>query len=282
LKVITYSNVSLLRGRCRDWLLRDEAINNGIIGAIDLQAEDSSVYAPPFWYASIEDEGEILGVALHSKPDGLMTTKMPAACFDDVFRSVDEVVGPPHRILAPVDVASSLSKRWATSRYLQSQLQMTWNVYTLESPTTSHKQVDGDLRAANDGDQDVARRWGTAYGDEKPAPVDVAEFMLRKLRRKEMYIWDNGGPTTLITLSGFTTNGVRISSVYTPAEHRGHGYASIAVAKMCDVVFEKGYSFVTLAAIAGDPAERIYQRLGFKQIGSRACYILMPLLRDMG
>jgi predicted GNAT family acetyltransferase len=96
-----------------------------------------------------------------------------------------------------------------------------------------------------------------------------------------MYVWDNNGPTTLITLSGFTENGVRISAVYTPVEHRGHGYASIAVAKMCDELFAKGYSFVTLVAIDGDPAEKIYRRLGFKKIGSRACYILMPLLHDM-
>lgn len=281
MEVVTYSTVDQFRGRCRDWLLRKETINNSIIGAIDLQLEDNSVYAPPFWYATVEKDGKILGVAMHSKPDGLTTTKLPADCYEDIFHSADQAVGPPHRILAPVDVACWLSARWEKVRNMQRELQMTWNVYALGSPVTSKKTPPGHLRLANSSDRDIASTWGAAYGAEKPAPVDVAEFMLRKLRREEMYVWDNNGPTTLLTLSGFTENGVRISSVYTPAAHRGRGYASIAVANLCDVIFAKGYSFVTLVAIDGDPAERIYQRLGFEQIGSRACYVLTPLLHDM-
>jgi len=261
--------------------MRDEALHNGLIGAIDLLVKGSSVYSPPYWFGTVEDTGEIVAVAMHTKPDGLITTAMPGSILDDVFQSVDEVVGPPHRIMAPEAEANWLSNTWATHDELRRTLQMVWNVYCLKACDMPAVDVPGQLRVSTDIDSGTAEQWGTEYGIEKPAPVDVAQFMLRKLRRKELYFWEDDGKKTMLTLSSFTENGVRISSVYTPKDHRGHRYASATVAATCRMLFDQGMKFITLVAIDGDPAERIYQRLGFERIGSRSCYNLEPLLHDL-
>ena len=277
MELVKHKDISDFRRRCRDWLMRDEALHNGLIGSLDLLVEGSSVYSPPYWFGTVEDDGEILGVGMHTKPDGLITTNLPGAVLQDVFKSVDEVVGPPHRIMAPDFVANWLANMWAQNDELRRKLQCVWNVYNLEACDMTKIDVPGKLRMSTDSDQETARRWGEEYGIVKPAPVDVAQFMLRKMRRKELYFWENDGPTTMLTLSSFTANGVRISSVFTPKESRGHRYASAMVSGICGMLFEKGMKFVTLVAVDGDPAERIYQRLGFKKIGSRSCYNLEPL-----
>ena len=281
LELITHCTAKLLSDRCREWLLEDEVLNNGIIGSLDLLVEESSVYSPPYWFATVEELGKVVGVAMHTKPDGMVMTALPKEILQEVFNSVDQVVGPPHRIYGPMAAAEWLSGKWVASRKLRRELQMVWNVYVLDASHPPERDAAGFLRVSTDDDAEFAERWGRAYGDEKPAPVDVSQFMLRKLRRKELFFWDNEGPTTLLTLSGFTEKGVRISAVYTPVEHRGKGYGSAAVASMCRQLFGEGKTYVTLTAIKGDPVERMYQRLGFDKIGARACYILVPLLHEM-
>lgn len=281
MKLVEFKDVAEFRRRVRDWLMLDEALHNGLIGALDLLVEGSSVYSPPYWFGAVEEEGEILGIGVHTKPDGLVMTAMPGSILKDVFHAVDRVVGPPHRIMAPEPASNWLSNTWARHDELRRRLQMVWNVYKLEASDLPMVDVPGELRHSTESDNETAQSWGTEYGIEKPAPVDVAQFMLRKLRRNELYFWDNDGPKTMLTLSGFTENGVRISSVYTPNEHRGNRYASATVATTCRMLFDKGMKFVTLVAVDGDPAERIYQRLGFEKIGSRSCYNLDPLLHDL-
>ena len=261
--------------------MTEEALNNGLIGTIDLLVAKSKVYSPPYWLATIEDDGDVVAVAVHTKPDGLVVTDLPVEVAHSLVREIDDAIGPPHRIMAPKHLGEILASSWVKARDVTTDLQMVWNAYVLRGPTARTKKVEGSLRLASEKDKDLARTWGKLYGKEKPAPVDVSEFMLRKLRRQELYVWDNQGVTTLLTLSGFTDTGVRISAVYTPHEHRGKGYASAAVAAAAAMLFENGRSFVTLVAIEDDPAERIYQKLGFERIGSRACYSVSPLLHEL-
>lgn len=281
MKVVPFKDAAALMERCKKWLFENEALNNGLIGTLDLLIAGSSVYTKPFWLGAVENDGNIVGVAVHAKPDGLVTTRIPIAALDDLLQAIDEAIGAPHRILAPKAVAGVLAVKWAERSKLRQELQVVWNVYMLRSLAPPARPVAGSLRLGDDNDRDIVRDWGRIYGEEVPAPVDVTEFMLRKLRRKELFLWEDNGPTTLVTLSGFTDHGVRVSSVFTPVEFRGRGYASAAVAAVCSRQFEQEMSFVTLVAVDGDPAERIYQRLGFEKIGSRACYNIVPLMHEM-
>lgn len=267
--------------RAGERLFELESLNNGLLGAIELILAGSKVYPPPHWFGTIEDQGRILGVGIYSRPDGLLATDLPLEALEQVIHSMEHAVGAPHRILAPVKVSQGLAEQWTKVAAVRSALDQIWNVYELHTLIQPERSATGNLRLGQDSESDIIKQWGRLYGEEKPAPVDVAEFMLRKLSRGELYVWDDDGPTTLITLSGFTDNGVRISSVYTPVEFRGKGYASSAVAALSADLLEQGRKFLTLVAVEDDPAERIYQRLGFERIGQRACYNLIPLLHDL-
>ena len=93
-------------------------------------------------------------------------------------------------------------------------------------------------------------------------------------------MWDDCGPTTVLTVSGSTDNGIRISSVFTPSHLRGRGYASSAVARLSNDLLDQGKRFVVLITRNEDYSERIYHRLGFKKIGKRVCFNLNPLLPE--
>jgi predicted GNAT family acetyltransferase len=66
---------------------------------------------------------------------------------------------------------------------------------------------------------------------------------------------------------GRTAHGIRLSSGYTPPNHRRHGYASALVASLTQELLEKGREFVFLYADRANPtANAIYQRIGYRQI----------------
>ncbi|MDH3747420.1 MAG: GNAT family N-acetyltransferase [Gammaproteobacteria bacterium] len=117
------------------------------------------------------------------------------------------------------------------------------------------------------------RSWGAEYGKEKLSFLDVAEFMGKKLKRGDLYLWEDGDPITMMTISGRSDNGARISSVFTPPRHRGLGYASSAIATMSQSLLECGHGFVILTWRIGDPAGRIYERLGFRRVGIQKSYV---------
>lgn len=276
-EVIVHTDAVAFQGRCRDWLIEKEAQNNSLISIVDLIAGDSRVFSAPFWLATVEENGEVTGCGVHAKPDGLVLSDMPERAYDLVFQSVNHVIGPPHRIVAPDRaMARYFASRWADADNLQLSRAEHWNSYWLKSLVRPKGMTAGRLRLGRDDDLDLVTVWGTAYGEEKPAPVDVAGFMKHKLEIGELYLWEDEVPTTIVTLSGRTNHGIRISSVFTPKELRGRGYASIAVATVCEEQFNSGSSFVTLLTQEGDPAERVYERLGFEKIGERFYYMLEP------
>jgi predicted GNAT family acetyltransferase len=66
-------------------------------------------------------------------------------------------------------------------------------------------------------------------------------------------------------VSGRTPNGARISAVYTPAEHRKRGYASVAVATVSDALVKRGVRFCLLFADARSRATcSVYERIGYR------------------
>ena len=72
---------------------------------------------------------------------------------------------------------------------------------------------------------------------------------------------------SFVTMSGNTPNGVQISSVYTPPEFRGNGYASNAVAAASRGALAAGAAFCVLFADP-EPAQpaRIYRSIGYRPI----------------
>ena len=62
--------------------------------------------------------------------------------------------------------------------------------------------------------------------------------------------------------------GVRVSMVYTPAEMRGHGYASACVAAVRERALASGRSFCRLYTDLTNPTSNaISQRIGNRLIG---------------
>ena len=82
-----------------------------------------------------------------------------------------------------------------------------------------------------------------------------------------VYVWEDRGDCRAMvshTPAGLAPG--RIRAVYAPPGSRGHGYASACVCYVCRVLRdEKGWPYCLLFAdVDSAPANRLYQRVGFK------------------
>ena len=92
---------------------------------------------------------------------------------------------------------------------------------------------------------------------------------------RTLLLWDDAGGVP-VSLAGVTrpAAGVsRIGPVYTPPEHRRHGYAAALTAAGAARGFASGATRVALYADAANAtSNRVYRRLGFRPIGDALLY----------
>ncbi|MBU2676732.1 MAG: hypothetical protein KJP16_06565 [Gammaproteobacteria bacterium] len=274
MNVTVYNDPTQFLEVCKPVLEQHAAVNNGVLSMIALIEGGSDIFELPAWQATIEDNGRIIGCACHSKPDGLQLTVIPDEAVPLLFAAIDRDIGMPHRILANENNSRRLAQLWKEERGATVTLSTEWHVYQLHKVVPPKRRANGELRKARNDELDLVANWGRHYGDEKPAPVDVSDFMVRKLRDGNLFVWDDEGARTILALSGHIDKCSRISAIYTPPEFRGRGYGSTATADLSQRQLDKGCEVVTLSAMIGDPSERIYIALGYEEISTRLCYLL--------
>lgn len=273
MKLVTFTDAERFLDRCEGWLLERSDIHNTMYSSLLLVARQSRVITGPYWFGAIENgDGDIVACGFHNLPDGLYMAEIPDSIVDAVVESIIDAVGVPHRIMAPRDTAALLVERSSERSGVWGRLHDRWLTYRLDEAVAGVEGVSGRLRKGRQEEDDLIAKWGRAYEEEEPGHINVPEFMLRKRFEGNLYIWDHNGPRSLLTLSGPAGKGIRISSVFTPHDFRRRGYASAAVATVSEAQLSSGREFIVLSVIDGHPAERIYQRLGFRLLGSRDCY----------
>ncbi len=271
LRVACHDNAKQLLERCEARLLASAGVNHNILQIADVLTASNEYHTPPYWFCSVETNHSVLGCALHAAPDGLVISDLPFSAIDPLYRAIVENHLIPNRIVGSPEFSRKLAEKLGCSSGLSVKLSGSWTVGRLDEVGIIQRQ-QGKLRQGSSKDQELVAEWGRRYGEERPAFLAVDQFMLKKLKHGDLFFWDLNGPRTMITISGRTAHGVRLSSVYTPTEFRARGYATSAVAGLSELLLARGHQFVVLDWRSGDPVARVYGRVGFREIGTRHSY----------
>jgi len=256
---------------CRDWLSLDEIINHGMLSLAEVLTSPSSIYKPPFIFAHVRCGKEICGCWIFAEPDGLTLSDLAAESQFSVFENVQKHIHLPSRIFGPRGPALRLAQLFGEIRGTSYRIDSVWRVHYLKDLSRRPISVRGSIRIAETKDRALVSDWGGKYDIERPANVDIQQFLLQKLVDKSLYLWVDvdGHPKSLATISGGNCSGPRISSVYTPLRFRSNGYATALVRNLSQNFLQAGRPYVTLNTLLGDPVERIYWRLGYRPVAEK-------------
>lgn len=261
-----YRGASQFLSATHDWLLEREAENNVVFSVAQLLATTDHPFREPVYLASITEGGKLIGCAVAASPDGIELTELPAGVAAELASSIAQIRPDLPWVGAVRRVALEFARAWVTKIGGDWHVRHDWMEFRLDE-VVAPRPAPGRLRLAEIEDWPLLRTWAPGYATDTNTPVDVSGFLERRLRRRELHVWDHDGPRSFVTMSGNTPNAVQISSVYTPREFRRNGYASNAVAAASRGALAAGAAFCVLFADP-EPAQpaRIYRSIGYRPI----------------
>jgi GNAT superfamily N-acetyltransferase len=144
---------------------------------------------------------------------------------------------------------------------------------TLIPPTV----VPGSGRRADEGDRPLLLDWYRAFAEEAEArSMDLERSVDRMLASGGAWIWIDAEPMSLAVRRAPVEGSARIGPVYTPPEHRGHGYGSAVTAVATQDVLADGAIPVLFTDLANPTSNAIYQRLGYRPVGDYVSVAVGP------
>jgi predicted GNAT family acetyltransferase len=230
------------------------------------------IHAPDvalFAYA-MDDAGAPRGAAMRVAPWPLLTSPLDRRDAAELTRlwlpedpELPGVVGVPRS-------ARSVAEAWAAATGGVTSVAMRQAMHQLRTVTGPSRPARGELRGATEGDRNSLIEWMSAFAEEAGVPgSDDAERMVDgRLRHGGLFLWDDGGPVSMIGVQPQVAGVVRIGPVYTPPERRRHGYAGAAVAEASRRALEGGAdSCMLFTDLANPTSNKIYSEVGYRRSG---------------
>ena len=249
-----------------------EAENSLMLGLCLRMAKSSKEIEPAPYFATVKQNEDLLVAAIMTPPQKLIVYgdtdarveafKVLAADLLAKGMSVPGVIGRS-------TVASVFARAWEEVADESATQGLRHRIYKL-TEVNKQETPSGSFKAATRDDLALLVQWTRAFYHEAvpndPLP-DVQEATMRRIDRKDIFIWENGGPVSMAAKTRPTTNGVSVNLVYTPLGYRERGYATACVANLSQHLLDSGFSFSTLFASLSNPISNyIYEKIGYRPI----------------
>lgn len=210
---------------------------------------------------------EVIGAAMQTPPHNLFLPRLRAG----VPEALAEALAASGRRLpgATGEIATleAFCDTWRRATGQESVRRYATRFYvlgTLEIPPG----VPGRPRAATDDDLSLVASWYEAFHAESQpdSPFDDPLEMARaRIAYGRSRLWElDGEPVALAGVSAPAAGVARVGPVYTPPEHRRHGYGAAVTAAVSRLALDAGAQHVALYTDQANPTSNaIYQAIGY-------------------
>lgn len=281
-----FADIDEFAARAEPYLLGHEATHCLMLGLLSTLPRGPMPADEIPYMALVEDAGAVVLVAMRTPPfNAILSLIAPEHAAEppealrliatDLWSRYSESLSG---VLAPVPISRLFAERWGEQTGMAGHLAVQERIYELETviPVSG---VPGGYRRPTEADRDLLTRWLDAFAAEALGPrehLDAADWVDHyfKTPSRGGYLWEDGGvPVSFTAYGSPTAHGIRIGPVYTPPEHRGHGYASTCVATLSQHLLESGRTFCYLFTDLANPTSNyIYQKIGYNPVNDVDVY----------
>jgi predicted GNAT family acetyltransferase len=261
-------------------LLQIEANNSVIIGIARRLIDDPGSVDATFHI--IEDDDVIAGVVVSRNATALVTDIAGA---DAISPVADLLAGHPGLVFIQANNphAETIARAVSSATGGGVELMMSMGTFSLRR-VEAVGSSPGVAREAGHGDRDHLIDWVTRFTQEaipdqyagRELSAELVDKRLDPSTSSGIMLWEhNGSVVAMSGHAGDTGSSIRVNLVYTPPEHRGHGYATALCAAQARMLLERGYQQLHLFTDLSNPTSNaIYRRIGYRQVGSCERYRL--------
>lgn len=217
------------------------------------------------WY---EDGDEVRGAVALTPPHELLLGVVPDDTLADLVAGLRNIRPVLPGVTGEVGLVDRFVAAWAPPHH---ELVFRLRLYRLGTLRPPNPPPPGGPRVATAADLDLAARWLRAFEEDTGVTrTDVEAGARERVAAGRFWLWqDESGEPVAFAARTATAGGVaRIAPVYTPPEHRGHGYGSAITAACTADALARDAEHVVLFTDVDDPTPNaIYQRIGFEPLG---------------
>jgi predicted GNAT family acetyltransferase len=227
----------------------------------------------PMLFGWLEDGDEVRGAVFRTPPFELLLAVVPEDATAELVAALLAAGADVPGVNGDVASVDRFAAAWTAATGERATPTLALDLYELGALQPPEPAPAGGARAAGEADLDIAVRWYTAFQEETPSPAtDVVPLVRERMDDRRLWLWEDAAGTA-VSLAGRTAAvaGVaRIAPVYTPPEHRRHGYATAVTAACAADALARDAERVVLYTDLADPsANAMYRRIGFRPIGGR-------------
>jgi len=242
----------------------------------------------PCWWLTVHEGGRVVGVAMRTapfRPHPIYLLPMPSAAVLELARALhargEQVDGVNGALPGAVEMGEEIARLTGRTASI-GESQRLFDLPQLIPPAP----VPGALRTAGEGDLPVCGAWFRAFHADAAAQAGrtsdphagehfTDDDVLARIEAGHVHLWEVEGDVVHLTGHSAPAFGVvRVGPVYTPAEHRGRGYASAAVAEVSERALAAGHRACLFTDRANPTSNRIYEALGYRHLADMAAVLV--------
>jgi GNAT superfamily N-acetyltransferase len=221
---------------------------------------------------TVHEAGEVTGAALRSPGRPTLVSAVPPRLAPAVERALAEADPGADGASGPVAEAEAFAAARVARTGCRAEPVMRMRLFALDvlAPPCA---VPGRVRRAEAGDVPLLGTWrrafGTEAGHEELTSAEAEEQVARSMRLGAgELLWEvDGAPVAQACAKPVIARASRVGPVYTPPEHRGHGYAAAVTAAASQWALEAGAQRVVLFTDLANPTtNRLYPRIGYRPV----------------
>lgn len=218
---------------------------------------------------TVARDGETVGALLQERGRPATASALPPALATAAERAVDADLPA---VNGPVAEVEAFAAAHTARTGLRSEVAMRMRLFRLVA-LVPPSAVPGCARLAGPGDVGLVTEWQTAFTAEAISsldpPADLRPGVVESMERGAGHVlWEvDGRPVAYASARRPVGPMSRIGPVYTPPEHRGHGYGTAVTAAATAWATGAGAREVVLFTDLANPVSNaIYPRIGFRPV----------------
>jgi predicted GNAT family acetyltransferase len=229
-------------------------------------------------YLGVFEEDRLVSVASHTW-QGMILLQTPVkapelleAMVKQTQRPVTGIAGPSFQVK---QVCNTFAIHPQLCHYASDELLFRLQLKSLEAlPRVTQRQCQ--LRLATNQDQALVSQWRKEFclelqGDHLTPKLEekVAQEVTNLLKQKAIYLlFQKDIPVAMTLVNARFSQIVQLGGIYTPPQYRDRGFGRLIVKATLLAMKDQGVQEAVLYTGKNNfPAQRIYQALGFQEIG---------------
>ena len=271
MRVCLHPDAAAFLARAEPWLELTEMEHAMALQSARFARANGSHAQQPLYWATVEEEAEIIGCAFRTPPHRLGITALPLTAIPALVESVGALYRTLSGVAGPEPAAQTFAAAWGKLRGMRWSVQSRQRLLAHQAIVPTGDPPLGALRLATATDAVIAERWGAAFAHESGLAALDGAVCARLIPERRLYFWDDAGPRCMLGVLRETRDAAAIGILYTPPALRDRGYASAAAAAFSRHLLDRG---LTHSYFCLDPsnaaADWICRRLGYAVVQDTA------------